>query len=1183
MNSFKSSLCRAAMALSLLTLTGGLRAQTTNVTAAAGTDNVLLTAEGKVEALRLGATAWAPATVNQVLKTKDQLRTGFKSRATLRLTDQSVLRIDRLTTLEIQPPAEAAQKSVLDIKSGAAYFYNRETPVETQFKTPLASGAIRGTEFHLAVAEDGRTVLTLLDGAVNLTNELGQVDLASGEQGIVERGQPPRKTAVIDAVNIIQWALYYPGVLDASELGLSAAEEQALALSLEAYRAGELLRALAEYPTNRTEISTAERVYAAALLLAVGQVEQTEALLKSLPPAGSQEARAAQLAEALRELIATVKFQTWTRSAPPALATEWLAESYYQQSRSKLEEALQAARKAAEKSPTFGFAWTRVAELEFSFGRTPEALAALEKGLQYSPRNAQALALKGFLLAARNRIDAALLCFEEAIALDGALGNAWLGRGLCRIRKGDAKAGRADLQAAAILEPHRAVLRSYLGKAQSNEGDNVRAAKEIEMAKKLDPNDPTSWLYSALLNQQLNRINEGVSDLEKSRELNDNRRLFRSRLLLDQDRAVRSANLAAIYRDAGMTDLSVREASRAVDSDYANFSAHLFLANSYDALRDPRAVNLRYEAPWLSELLTANLLAPVGAGSLSQNISQQEYSKLLERDRLGLSSYSQYESSGDWWESASQFGTFGNFSYALDVNQRNQTGQRPNNDLLSLTWWSKVKLQVTPQDSLLFQTIYYDYESGDVAQYYNQGTASTTQRVKEKQEPIAFAGYHHEWQPGSHTLVLAGRLDDTLTRTDTANKSIIVTSTVDFSTFPPKLVKADGIAVSGLDYRSTLEAYSSELMHIQQAGPHTLIAGARFQSGFSETTAGVSNVTVTDKFGAVKAFGSRPVRTFETDLQRLSLYGYHQWQMADSFRFTYGLTYDRLHYPLNIEVPPLTGSETSEYLVSPKVGFIWNLTPKTHLRGAFTRSLGGVFFDTSVRLEPTHVAGFNQAFRSLIPESIGGLIPGSHFETWSLAVDHQFGRKTYVGVEGDLFNSTAERTLGVFNQPGVAAVITDGSATEALDYQEKSVIFTLDQLIRNEFSVGTRYRVTYADIAHDIPAIPNRALNSKEDALLHQLNLYVIFNHPCGGFAQINSVWTRQEWSFNSAKQSLQDVDDDLWQFNAFVGYRFPRRQAEVRVGVLNLTDRDYQLNPLTLYAELPRERTFIASLRLNF
>src|SRR5262249_5919891 len=159
-----------------------------------------------------------------------------------------------------------------------------------------------------------------------------------------------------------------------------------------------------------------------------------------------------------------------------------------------------------------------------------------------------------------------------------------------------------------------------------NSGDFPRAAHELELAKKLDANDPSSWLYSALLNQQRNQINDAIRNLEKSESLNDNRSVYRSQLLLDQDEAVRAANLATMYRDAGMDDVSIREAARAVNYDYANYSAHHFLADSYDAMRDPNDINLRYETPAESEYLVANLLAPVSAGTLSPTISQGEYS-----------------------------------------------------------------------------------------------------------------------------------------------------------------------------------------------------------------------------------------------------------------------------------------------------------------------------------------------------------------------------------------------------------------------------------------------------------------------------------------------------------------------------------------------------------------------------
>src|SRR5436305_11140119 len=114
-----------------------------------------------------------------------------------------------------------------------------------------------------------------------------------------------------------------------------------------------------------------------------------------------------------------------------------------------------------------------------------------------------------------------------------------------------------------------------------------------------------------------------------------------------------------------MPEVSLREAAGALTADYANYSAHLFLSESYNALRDPTRFNLRYETVWFNELLLANLLAPVGAGVFSQNLSQQEYARLFERDRLGVSSFTGYRSDGQWREVATQFGQFGRFEYAL--------------------------------------------------------------------------------------------------------------------------------------------------------------------------------------------------------------------------------------------------------------------------------------------------------------------------------------------------------------------------------------------------------------------------------------------------------------------------------------------------------------------------------------
>ncbi len=673
--------------------------------------------QGSVEILPAGTTTWVKAQADQVLHPFDRVHTAENSRVALRWSDQSIVPIGASTELEILPPDSPDAQAGLHLMRGVISFFHRDQPGRIRIITHGAMAGVEGTEFAMAVDDAERTTLSVVDGKVKFGNEQATLLLTNGQQAAVDLGQPPVRTAGFIANNLLQWCFYYPAVIDPDELQLTALEQNELADSLAAYRAGDLLGALKKYPAGRQNISDPERVYAAALLLAVGQVEPTEAALSAM---SDQSGRAHQLAGALRQLIAAVKRQSAPTSSQPQTASACLAGSYLAQSRAdrktSLAKALNLARQATVFSPKFGFAWERLAELEFCFGRTQDALTALDKSLALAPDNAQALALKGFILAGQNQPRAARDWFDRAIAADSALGNAWLGRGLVRIRLGDKSGGREDLLVAAALEPQRAELRSYLGKAYAYTGDDAHAAKELALAKKLDPNDPTAWLYSALLNQQNNQINDAIRDLEKSQALNDNRSVYSSGLLLDEDRAVRSANLATVYRDAGMTDVSIREANRAVNADYANYSAHLFLASSYDNLVESDRNGIRYETAVESEYLLANLLAPASAGTLSPLMSQRESFDPFERNHLGVISSTEYLSRGAWSQSGLQYGTFDNFSYGFEADYLSDPGQRANNDADQRTLALKLKWQLTPSDSVYAELLDYHAETGDLGQ-----------------------------------------------------------------------------------------------------------------------------------------------------------------------------------------------------------------------------------------------------------------------------------------------------------------------------------------------------------------------------------------------------------------------------------------------------------------------------------
>lgn len=1148
----------------------------------------ILELQGKVEIMPPGATDWLLTQTNQILRPLYRLRTGPNSRVALRWSDQSVVAFGALTEIEILPPHAPGAQSGLHLIKGILSFFHRDKPGRIRVITRGAIAGVEGTELVLAVDavnNTERTTISVIDGQVRFSNEQGALILTNGQQSLADLGKAPIRTAGFIANNVLQWAFYYPAVLDLSDLPLSPEGQQILSESLAAYRAGDLLTALAKYPAGRQPGSDAERVYYAALLLSVGQVEKTEAALADLAVADPTE-RLQRLATALRQLIAAVKrdFQLETSNLKLETATELLAASYYEQSRAVREDSLRAALhlawQAATNSADFGFAWTRVAELEFSFGHTASALEALNKCLALAPRNAQALALKGFLFAAQNKTREAIGWFNQALSVDSALGNAWLGRGLCRIRRGDTKGGRQDLLVAAALEPQRSLLRSYLSKAYSNAGDMERAGKELDLAKQLDSNDPTAWLYSALLHQQDNRINEGIRDLEKSQELNDNRRVYRSQLLLDQDRAVGSANLAALYRDAGMVDVSVREAGRAVSADYANYSAHLFLANSYDQLRDPNRINLRFETPAETEYLIANLLAPVGAGLLAQSISQQEYSKLFERDRLGVSSSTEYLSRGAWTEQGAQFGTFRNSAYALEAFYRTDPGQRPNNDFEERTLTLKLKQQVTPQDSVYAQAIYYEASGGDLIQRYDHNQAHPELRIRENQDPIVSLGYHREWGPGLHTLALASRLSDRISVKDPIQVSFFANRE------NGELIVVEPIFINS-HYRSTLELYSAELQQIWQQPRQTTVFGARFQTGDFRTINHQTHPIITDFLDFFDPDNPSAQQDIETGFERLSLYGYHHWQIVEPLLLVGGVSYDRLIFPGNFRAPPISDDQKELDRVSPKAGLIFTPLSNTVLRAAYTRSLSGASIDQSSQLEPTQVAGFNQSFRSIIPESVGGANEGARFVTYGVSLEHRFPTCTYVGLSVERLESEVDRTLGIFLAnflpPGFANL---GSVREEVDYREESLLFTLNQLLGSEWAFGARYRlsdvrlrVRYPEVASSADLFGGFQPGQNLEATLHQMTLYTTYHHASGFFAQGQALWYAQ----SNRGFSLARPGDDFWQFNLWAGYRFAKRKVEVVLGVLNLNDQDYRLEPLTLYNDLPRERTFVARVGLNF
>jgi tetratricopeptide (TPR) repeat protein len=1195
-------------------------------------ESVLLNKAGSVRYKEAGK-EWTEAVQGQGLHFFDQIQTEHESRAALRMGDLTELQIGQDSLVEILPPPPET-KANFDFKAGFFRLFVRSKPGEVKFTTPQVAAGNRGTEVNVEVYPlNKKTILSIENGGLEVT-QIGSVQtnlfIPPGvDKWVFESGRVPY---LVPQANAVQWWLFYPAVLDVGELEFSQLEVSKLKESLTAYRLGNILRALEAYPKVPVSESQSVRVYHASLLLAVGQAQKAKYLLE-------RDSQTNSLSNALQLLISTVNLKEQSKRQPQK-ASEWLALSYYDQRQfGGLEQALEDAKSALKQSPKFSFALTRLAELEFGHGNLNSAIGFLDQSLTLSPESVQNQALSGFLLMAQNDYSKALRCFNEAIRLDGSFGNAWLGRGLCLIRQGYIKEGQADLQTAASLEPNRSLLHSYLGKAFSILRQNDLARKELRIASELDPNDPSPWLYLALINLSDNRVNSAILGLEKSIALNDNRYIYRSRYLLDQDRAVRSANLARLYQYNGMPQVAVREATHAVEADYGNASSHLFLANAFDALRDPTRIELRYETVWFHELLMANLLAPVGGGPLSQFVSEQEYSKLFESDGFGASLQNEWHIDSQMQTTLSLFGNHRNTSVGLDILNWEYDGHRENSDEERMEVYAQLKHQFSPNDTVYFLGKWQNEESGNLFKSYdNKGSSGF--HFEEKQEPgLLLGGLNHQWRPGVNTLFLVGRLGAKQTLTDPHADQLLLGR--DASALIPEFIRDDDgflrfanpelsnsiqvssnlpgfrslmyskplietlkpyLGLGGVTNVSTtpfgfytereFEIYSTELQHFLKSDQNTVLFGGRLQKGNFDTKAQLNVVQPNFNGGFANPAAGQELNL---NFDRLSFYVYDYWDAFSWLTLIGGATSDHLNHPENFRSPPINDSQHKEDHLSAKIGFVSSFSRWFRLRGVYTEALGGISFDESITLEPVQLAGFNQAYRTALSESLVGSVEAPRFTIWGLAMEGSLPSQTWWGANVNVIEQDVNRTLGAFtgyDLPGLSPLnstyFPDGTR-QFLGYRERSVEITLNQLLGEEFSIGTLYRLTQSELRAVFLDIPTNVLlkaDTRDESTLNEFSIFGIWNSRFGLFARAEANWYFQHLNDDpnntSIGQSTRD-GDDFWQYNAIVGYRFNHNRAEISLGVLNIGDTDYQLSPLNPYGNIPRKRTGLVRCRMNF
>jgi len=1067
----------------------------------------VVSVQGSVQAQKVGKMEWIPVNLNDTYCPGDMIRVGERSRVAVILRNENILRLDQKTTITFTG-LEKEQTFLLDLLTGAVHFFSR-IPRTLKVITPFVNAAVEGTEFFVRVERD-QTFLSIFEGRVAATNELGSLTVTSGQSAVAQEGQAPAIRIVVRPRDAVQWALYYPPVI---------------------YVPPE------EAPKEDTS-DPGFLAHRASLLLAVGRVDEAAKDIEralTLDPIYSD-------AFALQSIIAVVQnekekaltFAKKSVETGPNSATARIALSYAQQASFDLKGARESLEEAVKLGPENAVAWARLAELWSSFGNLKKALDAAKKAVALNPDLSRTQTVLGFAYLTKVKTKDARAAFEKAIELDQGAPLPRLGLGLAKIRQGKLKAGRGEIGIAASLDPNNSLIRSYLGKAYFEEKRDKLAKGQFAIAKELDPLDPTPWFYDAIRKQTVNRPVEALQDLQKSIELNDNRAIYRSRLLLDEDLAARSASLGRIYRDLGFQQLGLVEGWKSVNADPANYSAHRFLADTYSTLP-------RHEIARVSELLQSQLLQPINITPVQPQLGESdllvlegagpsdpafnEFNPLFLRNRLALQGSGVVGGDDTLGDELVHSGVWGRLSYSLGQFHYETDGFRENNDLEEDIYNVFAQFSLSHKTSLQAEFRSKDTEAGDLPLRFDPDNFTPTLRQIAEQYSIRL-GFHHAFTPHSDLIgsIIYQNLD--------SERDVFLTS-------PVATVDTD------VDLDED-DAYLAEVRHLFRWGRFYLTGGAgHFSSDREKETTVITTITF--------PFPLPPVisRTIEeTDFRHTNLYLYSLINYPKSVTWTIGCSADLFE-----------GGLLDRNQVNPKFGLTWNPFPNTTLRGAVFRVLKRRLVSNQT-IEPTQVAGFNQFFDDT-----------NATESWryGVAIDQRFIRFLYGGVE------FSWRDLKV----PFETIPLGGGPTEVqkVDWEEDLARAYLYWAPHPWLGASAEY--AYERFKRD-PEFTG--IEEFTKVATHRVTLGTSFFHPWGFRARLRATYIDQEGTFEDPATVLFRGSDRFWVVDGSIAYRLPKRWGFITIGARNLFDEEFKFqdtdpkNP-TIYPD----RLFFAKFTLAF
>ncbi len=1130
--------------------------------------------EGKVELQRAGAASWEPASLNAPICQQDTLRAGRHSRAAIALINDAILRLDEGTTLRlVNITGVAEEPSLLDLLRGAIKSFSRK-PRLIKVTSPYLNGAIEGTEFQLQVLNDTAT-LTVLEGLVRAENPQGGVLVAAGQAATATRGSAPELRTLVRPRDAVQWTLYYPPVFAALGGAVSAAQEEssAFAGALTNAARGNVGDAIVELErTPEANRGGSFHAFRAALLLSVGQAQAATADIDRAIALAPDEG----LAYALRSVLNVVSNRRAEALADGQRAVDLspspaarVALSYAQQAGFQLEAARNTLLAAVEAHPENALAWARLGELHLMLGERRRANEAAATAKRLAPNLARTQLVLGYAALAAFRKTEARAAFDRAIELSSADPLAHLGLGVTEISQGRLTEGRQRIEVAVGLDSNSALLRAYLGKAYFEEKRGPLDSEQYAIAKGLDPLDPTAYLYDAIAKQTTNRPVEALDDLEASIERNDNRAVYRGRLLLDEDRAARGTSLARVYDNLGFDRLGIKESAESLATDPTNASAHRFLSDTYRA--QPRR-----EIARVSELLQAQMLQDININPIQPSIAStslsivtsggptaagfNEFTPLFEQNRgqLNVSGFlgDNHTRGGE----AVLSGVFDNLSLSAGGFRFNSDGFRENNDLEHRIANAYAQVALTPSVNIQAEFRHRETEHGDIFMNFDPDGFDPFRRVEDEED---VQRYGLRVSPSEHSTLLLSAIFSDREATRTSRTAI-----------PPQTPVVGGETIekqptdSDSEQYEALYAFKSERFNLISGGAYSRVELS--ESVFSTTTLNIDPPPIPARLcdfgppiGVVVIPDPPGCPPFAIDLGPTSIdpppststssQSFNLDSNADDYR---GYAY------ANVEaLPSLVATVGIGYTDfedrfgdferwTPKLGLQWDLTDTLRLRGAYFKVVKPVLASNRL-LEPTQVAGFNQFFDD------GNATRATRY---GVGLDWRVLPDLYAG--GELTRREIDhRSLDLTTLP-FRAVFEDRD-----EYTHSAYLYwtPTDRLALSARAIYDKFNASAPSLT--IPA----------KVITRSFPFKATYFHPSGMFLEGTASYVRQDVR-RGPNSTLAQGDSSFGVVGLGAGYRLPKRRGILSLSVENIFDRSmrYQDDSYRNFNQEPSGTPFV-------